>query len=166
MDDTAIIARTKETLIETFVTLVKDAKKHGLIINQTKTKYMQNLKENTAVKDMKIGQMKFEQVKSFKYLGTQLNSQNSTHEEIQCRLILGNKALYDNKQLLSSTLISRNAKLKVYKSLIRPVVTCGCESWTLTKAEEKLRIFEHKIIRKIYGPIQEPNGYWRIRTNN
>lgn len=47
------------------------------------------------------------------------------------------------------------------------MVTYGRESWTLTKAEEeKLRIYEHKIIRKIYGPIQEPNGYWRIRTNN
>ena len=40
-------------------------------------------------------------------------------------------------------------------------------NWTLTKAEEeKLRIFERKIVRKIYGPIQEPNGYWRIRTHN
>lgn len=118
-DYIAIIARAKKALIETFEILVKDAKKHGLIVNQMKTKYMQNSKENTAMKDMKIGQMKFEQVKSFKYLGTQLNSQNSMHEEIRCRLILGNKALYANKQLLSSTLISRNAKLKIYKSLIR-----------------------------------------------
>ena len=166
-DDIAIIARTKKALIETFETLVTDAKKHGLIINQMITKYVQNSKENRAVKDMKIRQMKFEQVKSFKYFGTQQNSHNSTHEEIQCRLISGNKTLYANKQLLSSTSISRNAKLKIYKSLIRSVVTYGCESWTLTKAEEeKLRIFEHKIIRKIYGPIQEPNGYWRIRTSN
>ena len=72
-----------------------------------------------------------------------------------------------NCPLLSNTLISRNVKLKIYKSLIRPVVTYGCESWTLTKAEEgKLRIFECKLIRKINGPIKEPNGYWRIRTNN
>ena len=119
------------------------------------------------MKDKKIGQMKFEQVKSFKYFGTQQNSHNSTHEEIQCRLISGNKTLYANKQLLSSTSISRNAKLKIYKSLIRSVVSNGCESWTLTKAEEeKLRIFEYKIIRKIYGPIQEPNGYRGIRTSN
>ena len=166
-DDIAIIARTKKALIETFETLVTDAKKHGLIINQMITKYVQNSKENRAVKDMKIRQMKFEQVKSFKYFGTQQNSHNSTHEEIQCRLISGNKTLYANKQLLSSTSISRNAKLKIYKSLIRSVVTYGCESWTLTKAEEeKLRIFEHKIIRKIYGPIQEPNGYRGIRTSN
>ena len=145
VDNVAIIARTKKVLIETFEILVKDAKKRGLIINQTKTKYradqkqvhsitviiyytlytyfrptlyMQNSKKNTAMKDMKIGQMKFEQVKSFKYLGTQLNSQNSTHEETQYRLILGDKALYANKQLLSSTLISRNAKLKICKSLM------------------------------------------------
>jgi hypothetical protein len=49
--------------------------------------------------------------------------------------------------------------------LIRPVVTYGSETWTLTKADENLlRIFERKILRKIYGPIQEGDT-WRIRSN-
>ena len=83
-DDIAITARTKKCLIETFEIIIKDVKKHGLIIKQMKTKYMYNSKKNIAMKDMKTGQMKFEKLKSFKYLGTQLNSQNSTNEVIEC----------------------------------------------------------------------------------
>jgi hypothetical protein len=52
------------------------------------------------------------------------------------------------------------------KSLIRPAVTDGCEVWTLTNREEKhLRIFEHRIFRKIFGPVQNEDGSWRIRMN-
>jgi hypothetical protein len=46
--------------------------------------------------------------------------------------------------------------LKIHKSLIRPVVIYGCEAWTLTtRDEQQLRIFKRKILRKIFGPIQE-----------
>jgi hypothetical protein len=62
-------------------------------------------------------------------------------------------------------ILSRAATLQVYKTLIRPVATYGAETWTLTLTEEKaLRIFERKIIRKIYGPVME-NNIWRIRYN-
>ena len=53
----------------------------------------------------------------------------------------------------------------LYKTLIRPVVSCGTEAWTLTKKEEQaLLIFERKIFRRIYGPKYE-NGEWESRTN-
>ena len=55
--------------------------------------------------------------------------------------------------------------MKVYRSLIRPVVTYGSETWNLLAADaNKLRIFERKIIRRIWGAVNE-NGHWRIRTN-
>jgi hypothetical protein len=55
--------------------------------------------------------------------------------------------------------------MQIHKMLIRPVVTYGSETWTLTKSDQNLlRIFERKILRKIYGPIQEGDS-WRIRNN-
>ena len=60
---------------------------------------------------------------------------------------------------------TRVAKIILYKTLIRPVVLCGAEAWTLTKKEEQaVLIFERKIFRRIYGPKYE-NGKWKSRTN-
>jgi hypothetical protein len=74
---------------------------------------------------------------------------------------MGNTAYYANRQLFNSSLISRSSKLQV-----RPVVTYGSETWTLTMEEERaLAVFERKILRKIYGPVKE-NEMWRIRQND
>jgi hypothetical protein len=55
--------------------------------------------------------------------------------------------------------------MQLHKTLIRPVVTYGSETWTLTKSDKNLlRIFDRKILRKIYGPIQE-RDIWRIKNN-
>jgi hypothetical protein len=76
--------------------------------------------------------------------------------------MMGNKAYYANRQLFNSSLISRNSKLQMYRTLVRPVVTYGSESWKLTMEEERaLAVFE----RKIYGPVTEKE-LWRIRRND
>jgi len=55
--------------------------------------------------------------------------------------------------------------MQIYKTVVRPVATYGSETWTLTKSDENsLRNFERKILRKIYGPVQEGDT-WRIRCN-
>jgi len=80
--------------------------------------------------------------------------------------MMGNKAYYANRQLVDSSLISRNSKLLIYRTLVRPMVTYGSESWTLTMEEERaLAVFERKILRKIDGPVKE-NELLRIRRND
>ena len=80
--------------------------------------------------------------------------------------MMGNKAYYANRQLVNSSLMSRNSKLQIYRTLVRSVVTYGSESWTLTMEEERaLAVFERKVLRKIYGPVKE-NDLWRIRLND
>jgi len=68
---------------------------------------------------------------------------------------------------MKSRALNRSSKLKIFTALIRPAVTYGCEAWTLTsRNEQQLRIFERKILRKIFGPVQDENGIWRIRKNH
>ena len=97
-------------------------------------------------------------------IGSQLNQTNSTSSEIRARIISGNGCYYSCAALTKSRALNRRSKLKIYKTLIRPAVTYGCEAWTLTsRNEQQLRIFERKILRKVFGPVQNENGIWRIR---
>ena len=67
---------------------------------------------------------------------------------------------------MKSRTLNRSSKLKIYRSLIRPVVTYGCEAWTLTDRDEQhLRIFERRILREMFGPVQNEDGSWRIGMN-
>ena len=67
---------------------------------------------------------------------------------------------------LTAASYQENSKLQIYRTLVRPVVTYGSESWTLTMEEEiALAVFDRKILRKIYGPVKE-NELWRIRRND
>jgi hypothetical protein len=63
--------------------------------------------------------------------------------------------------------ISRKVKLKLYRTIVGPVVTYACETWTLKdKIGQRLMVFERKILRKIFGPIKVSEVRWRIRTND
>jgi hypothetical protein len=64
---------------------------------------------------------------------------------------------------LSSRLLPRNVKVKIYKTIILPVVLYGCETWSLTLREEhRLRVFEKRVLRRIFGPKRdEVTGEWR-----
>jgi hypothetical protein len=94
-----------------------------------------------------------------------INNDNRNDNCVKERIHAGNRVYFANFRILKSKIISRAVKLQVYTTLIRPVVTYGAETWTLTVTEENiLRMFERKIIRKIYGPVME-NNIWRIRHN-
>jgi hypothetical protein len=68
---------------------------------------------------------------------------------------------------LSSRLILKNLKIKIYKTVILPLLLYGCETWSLTLREEHgLSVFENKVLRKIFGPKREEDGSWRKLHNN
>ena len=71
------------------------------------------------------------------------------------------------QKLLSSRLVSKNLKIKIYRTVILPVVLYGCETWPLTLREErKLRMFKNRVWRRIFGPRRdEVMGEWRRLHN-
>jgi hypothetical protein len=60
------------------------------------------------------------------------------------------------QDLLSSSLLSKNTKIKIYRSIILPVVLYGCETWSVTLREEhRLSMFKNKVLRRIFGPKRD-----------
>jgi hypothetical protein len=71
------------------------------------------------------------------------------------------------QNLLSSSLLSKNLKIKIYRTIMLPVVLYGREIWSLTLREVcRLRVFENKVLRRIFGPKRdEVTGEWRRLHN-
>jgi hypothetical protein len=120
-------------------------------VDVEKTEYMllsrhQNVGQN---RDIKIANRSFENVSPFKYLGTTVTNQNLIQEEIKRRLNSGNACYHSVQNLLSSRLLSKNFKIRIYKTIILSVVLYGCETWPLTLREEhKLRVFGNRVLRR------------------
>ena len=92
-------------------------------------------------------------------------NQNYIYEEIKCRLTAGNSCYYSVQTLLSSRLLSKNLKI-IHKTTILPVVLYGYETWSLTLREEcRLRVFENRILRRMFGLKRDENGEWRRLHN-
>ncbi|KAJ4441278.1 hypothetical protein ANN_11132 [Periplaneta americana] len=143
----------------------------GLEVNPEKTKYMIMSRDKNIVRNgnIKIGDLCFEEVEKFKYLGATVTNINDTREEIKRRINMGNACYYSVEKLLSSSLLSKNLKVRIHKTVIGllPVFLYGCETWTLTLREEhRLRVFENKVLRKIFGAKRdEITGEWRKLHN-
>jgi hypothetical protein len=104
---------------------------------------------------IKVDNRSFEDVEEFKYLETTLTDQNCMHKDIKSRQNSGNACYHSIQSLLSSRLLSRNVKVKIYKTIIIPVILYGCETSCLLREEHRLRVFENRVLRKIFGPKRD-----------
>ena len=109
-------------------------KEIGLEVNAGKTKYTVTFRDHNAgrIHSIKSGDSSFVRKEEFRYLGTTLTNQNSIQEEIKSRLKSGNACYHSVQNLLSSSLISKNIKIKIYRTIVLPVVLYGRETWSLT----------------------------------
>jgi hypothetical protein len=106
-------------------------------VNTEKTKYVLLSRQQNAGQsyDIKIANRCFENVAQFRYLGTTITNQNLIQEEI--RTVNSGNAYYHSVQnSLSSRLLSKNIKIRIYRTIILPVVLYVCETWSLTLREE------------------------------
>jgi len=116
---------------------------------------------------MKIDNISFERVEEFKHQGTTLTNQNSIQEEIKSIWKSRNGCCHLVQNLLSSSLLSKNLKIKIYRTIILPVVWYECETWSLTMREEcRLRVFENRVLRRMFGSKRdEVTRKWRELQN-
>ncbi|KAJ4449132.1 hypothetical protein ANN_00527 [Periplaneta americana] len=138
--------------------LLEGSKAIGLEVNPEKTKYMIMSRDQNIVRNgnIKIGDLSFEEVEKFKYLEATVTNINDTRGEIKRRINMGNACYYSVEKLLSSSLLSKNLKVRIYKTVILPVVLYGCETWTLTLREEKrLSVFENKRCPHLFIFLEE-----------
>jgi len=118
-DDVMLTTRTKQSLIDTFQKLKEIWAEYGLIVNGQKTKYLRCTRKNYYLEELQINLMYLEQVQSYKYFGSTVNSDSSIEEEIRNRITLGNEAYHANKFLFKSRLVSKKLKMKFYWSIIK-----------------------------------------------
>ncbi|KAJ4443845.1 hypothetical protein ANN_05632 [Periplaneta americana] len=163
------LGENPQTIRENTGILLEASKAIGLEVNPEKMKYMIMSRDENIVRNgnIKIGNLSFEEVEKFKYLGATVTNINDTREEIKRRINMGNACYYSVEKLLSSSLLSKNLKVRIYKTVISPVALYGCETWTLTLREEhRLMVFENKVLRKIFGAKRdEVTGEWRKLHN-
>jgi hypothetical protein len=116
---------------ETVIDISKDV---GVEVNADKTKYMllsrhQNAGQNH---DISLANRSFDNVAQFKYLGTTVTNQNLIQEAIKRRQNLGNACYHSVQKLLSSCLLSKIIKIRIYKTVILSVILYWCETRSLT----------------------------------
>jgi hypothetical protein len=155
-DDVNLLRDNIDTIKKNTETLIDASKEVGLEISVAKTEYMlvsrhQNVGQN---RDIKIANRSFENVSQFKYLRTTVTNQNLIQEEIKRRVNSGNACYHSVQNLPSSRLLSKNLKIRIYKTIILHVILYGRETWSLTLREE------HRL--RVFGPKRdEVTGEWR-----
>ena len=106
-----------------------------------------------------------ETVDNFTYIGTELTQKKKEGElEIQKSIMPAYKIYFSKLPIIKSRLSQRKNRLRIHKTLIRPVVNYGCEAWTQPSGE-RLAISGRKRVRKIFGPVYENDLGWRLRHN-
>jgi hypothetical protein len=128
-DDVNPLGDNIDTIKNTDI-LIDASKEVGLEINIEEAKYMlvshhQNVGQSW---DIKIAKRSYETVSLFKYLGMTVTNQNLIQEEINRILNSSNACYHSVQNLLSSHLLSKNLKIRIYKTIILPVVLYGCET--------------------------------------
>jgi hypothetical protein len=154
-DDINILGGSMHAIVKHTKAFVVASKEIGLELNAKKTKYMTIPRDKYARQNHKVnlGDMSFEMLERFRYLGTTLTKQNSIHEDVK-NIIKSANVWYNSAQNpLPSSLLSENINVKIYRTVLLPVVLYGCEAWSLMMREEHwLKLFFEIVYSLHFNP--------------
>uniref|UniRef100_A0A803TXW0 ribonuclease H n=1 Tax=Anolis carolinensis TaxID=28377 RepID=A0A803TXW0_ANOCA len=156
-DDTTLMAESEEELRSLITKVKEESAKAGLQLNIKKTKIM----VTRPIDNWQIEGENVEAVADFIFLGAKITADADCSQEIRRRLLLGRRAMANLDKILKSRDITLATKVHIVKAMVFPIVTYGCESWTIRKAErKKIDAFELWCWRKI---LRAP---WTTRRSN
>lgn len=151
-DDIIVMAGSEEELQRNLMIWNEELTNNGMKINANKTQVMLIGKDHQKIK-IQINEQEIEQTKQFKYLGVTIDNDGRQEIDISERIEKCNKLYYTmNVNFINKREVSQKTKLTVYKTIFRPTMTYGCESWVLTqKMKLRLEATEMKYLRRVKG---------------
>ena len=139
-DDTILMTESEEEPKNLLMKLKEEREKAGLKLNIQKTKIM----ESSPITSWKIDGETMEAVTGCILLGSKITVDGDGSHKIKRRLLLGRKIMNNLDSILKCRDITLPTKVCLVKSVVFPMVMCGCESWTVKKAEHRrIDAFEH-----------------------
>jgi len=130
-DDTTLMAESEEELKSFLIKMKEENEKAGLKLNIQKTKIM----ASGPITSWKIDGETMETVTDFIFFSSKITTDGDSSHESKRRLLLGRKAVINLDSILKSKDVTLLTKVHIVKAMVFPVVMCGCESWTVKKAE-------------------------------
>ena len=147
-DDIATLSATKQQMQDKTRRMEEEGKRVGLKINTAKTKNMRINARNQ--EKIKINGQDIEETEEFTYLGATVCKEGGGMKDLKNRLSKARGAFIKLKKIWSSKAISRRTKLRLYKTLVVPVLLYGCETWKMNKGDNKaVDVFLNKCLRRI-----------------
>jgi hypothetical protein len=168
-DDVNLLGDNISTVKKNIEILIISSREIDLKVNAKKTlkytllSYHQNAGQNHSIKEGRS----FENMAQLKYFGRTITNQNLIQEEIKRRLNSSHACYHSAQNMLASHLLSKNVKIRIYKTILLPVLLYGCETWSQTVREEQRPwVFENGMLSRICGLQRDQvTGGWRNLHN-
>ena len=151
-DDLVIIAESKEELQEKWLRWQRGMASQGLKVNTGKTEVLVSSRDRKEVHIVDSSNTRLNQVEQFKYLGVVVNETGGSEEAVGARISAAWNNWREVSRVVGDKKMPRGLKVKIYETIVRPVMTYGAELWVIRKKEERLlETTEMKMLRRIKG---------------